>query len=83
MYILGITNGETSSACLLVNQKLVAAASEERFSRIKLDNSFPLKSINYVLKEGKISLSKVDKICYSWSKGFQEELILTYFDRII
>lgn len=83
MYILGITNGETSSACLLHNQNLIAAVSEERFSRKKLDNSFPHKSINYVLKEGKINLSSVDKICYSWSKGFQDDLILTYFDRIV
>lgn len=83
MYILGITNGETSSACLLNDQNLIAAASEERFSRKKLDNSFPNKSIDYVLLEGKINLSQVDKICYSWSKGFQDDLILTYFDRIV
>ena len=59
MYILGITNGETSSACLLNDQNLIAAASEERFSRKKLDNSFPNKSIDYVLLEGKINLSQV------------------------
>ena len=33
MKILGIANDETSSACLFVNGELVAAVSEERFTR--------------------------------------------------
>ena len=32
-YTLGICNGETASACLFSDGVLVAAASEERFSR--------------------------------------------------
>ena len=49
MITLGICNDETASACLFENGNLIAAASEERFSRKKLDNSFPFKSIEYVL----------------------------------
>lgn len=84
MYILGVTNGDTSGACLLYNDKLIAAASEERFSRKKLDNSWPNKAIKYVMNEGNVDFSKLHKICYCWSKGFEaEKLLLNYFDRIV
>ena len=49
IYTLGICNDETSSVCFFINGLLVSAVSEERFSRKKHDNSFPKKSINYVL----------------------------------
>lgn len=84
MNILGITNGETSSACLIKNGKLVAAVSEERFSRIKQDNSWPTQSINYVLKSNGLNLKKIDKVAYCWFKGFDEnKILLSYFDRIV
>ena len=84
MYILGVTNGETASACLIYNGKLIAAASEERFTRKKLDNSWPNNAIKYVLEEGKINFLKLHKVCYCWSKGFDsEKLLLSYFDRIV
>ena len=84
MYILGVTNGETASACLVYNGKLIAAASEERFTRKKLDNSWPNNAIKYVLEEGKINFLKLHKVCYCWSKGFDsEKLLLSYFDRIV
>jgi carbamoyltransferase len=84
MYLLGITNGETASACLVRNGKLISAVSEERFTRIKMDSSWPSKSIDYVLKNEGIEFKDLDKVCYSWSKGFDgDELLLSYFDRII
>jgi carbamoyltransferase len=84
MFILGITNGETAGASLIKNRNIIAAASEERFSRIKLDNSWPENSISYVLKEAKINLSQVDFVAYSWSKEFDANKdILNYFDRIV
>ena len=58
-YTLGICNGETASACLFSDGVLVAAASEERFSRKKLDNSFPIKAINYILKYANINLHNI------------------------
>jgi carbamoyltransferase len=84
MKILGIANGETSSACLIDNGKIIAAASEERFSRIKMDDSFPSHSINFVLNFGGVALEKVDQIVYGWSKGFvAQDQLLPYFDRIV
>ena len=47
MNILGIQWGDTGSACLVKNGKLVAASSEERYSRRKNDMCFPIKSIEF------------------------------------
>ena len=47
MNILGIQWGDTASACLVKNGKLVAASSEERYSRRKNDMRFPVKSIEF------------------------------------
>lgn len=59
--ILGINayHGD-SSACLVRDGKLVAAAEEERFNRIKHWAGFPLLSIQYCLREAGISLSDVE-----------------------
>lgn len=77
---LGICNDETASACLFKNGELVAAVSEERFSRKKLDNSFPLKSIEYVLSFLDSESSQVE-VAYAWTKGFDPKLLETYLKR--
>ena len=82
-YTLGLCNAETSSACLFINNSLVSAVSEERFTRKKYDNSFPQKSINYVLKENKIKLNRIDNICYSWSKGLRSDVKKLYEKRLL
>ena len=83
MITLGICNGETASACLLEDGELIAAVSEERFSRIKMDSSFPLKSIEFILKNRNITIDKVDNIAYAWSKGVQKKSISDYLERYI
>lgn len=40
----------------------LAAASEERFTRIKAHKSFPNHAINFVLSEANIKLEQIDKI---------------------
>jgi len=81
--VLGISNCQTSSACLFINGALKGAVSEERFTRKKLDQSFPIKSIEYLLKRFKInSLSKIDYIAYSWSKGLQKDTSIEIIKRI-
>jgi carbamoyltransferase len=76
MKILGIANSETASACLFVSGELVAAVSEERFTRKKMDNSFPEKSIQYCLSSANIKLEEIDVISYGWSKGYPEDILL-------
>ena len=81
IYTLGICNDETASACLFIDGLLISAVSEERFSRKKYDNSFPIKSITYLLNENNIKLSRVDYVSYSWSKGFDPKLRKKYNDK--
>jgi len=80
MYILGISAFyHDSGACLIHNGKIIAAAQEERFSRIKHDSSFPINSINYCLHEANIEGSNVEKIVF-YEKPFLkfERLLETY-----
>lgn len=77
MNILGIScYYHDASACLLKDGKVATAADEERFTRIKHDNNFPINAINYCLKEGGISIEDVDYV------GFYEKPIMK-FDRVL
>ena len=77
MYILGIScYYHDSAAALIKDGYLIAAAEEERFTRIKHDNSFPINSINFVLKEACIDVSKLDYVIFY-------EKPLMKFDRIL
>src|SRR5215469_14868842 len=53
-----------SACCLLRDGKLVAAAEEERFSRMKFDPSLPIEAFQFCLREGGLQLSDVDCIAY-------------------
>jgi carbamoyltransferase len=70
MKILGLNayHGD-SAACLFVDGKLVAAAEEERFRRIRHWAGLPTSAINYVLEEGKLSLAEVDHIAINRKPG--------------
>jgi carbamoyltransferase len=62
-YILGINayHGD-SSACLVKDGKLVAAAEQERYSRVKHWAGFPSDAIRYCLTEAGIRLGDVDAV---------------------
>lgn len=62
-YILGINayHGD-SSACLVRDGMLLAAAEEERFRRIKHWAGFPTEAIRYCLAEAGIGLAEVDVV---------------------
>ena len=49
MKILAITLEKCSGCAVLVDGKIVFSTSEERYSRIKSDSSFPRNSINDAL----------------------------------
>jgi carbamoyltransferase len=53
-----------SACCVLKNGVLVAAAEEERFSRIKGDASIPGLALRFCLKEAGLRLSDIDCIAY-------------------
>ena len=70
MTILGLNayHGD-SAACLIVDGKLVAAAEEERFRRIKHWAGLPTNAIDYCLREGGISLRDIDHIAINRKPG--------------
>ncbi len=51
-----------SSACLLVDGELVAAAEEERFLRVKHWAGFPAEAARYCLREGGIGVAELDHV---------------------
>ncbi|MHA2009782.1 MAG: carbamoyltransferase family protein [Promethearchaeota archaeon] len=77
MFILGIgCFYHDSSAALLKDGIVVAAAEEERFTRKKHDTSFPINAIKYCLKSLDITINDIDYV------GFYEKPILK-FERIL
>ena len=77
MYVLGIScYYHDSAACLLKDGKIIAAAEEERFTRKKHDNSFPLNAIRFCLDYENIKPNDISYIAF-YEKPFQK------FDRII
>ena len=65
MYTLGIScYYHDSAAALLKDGKVIAAVEEERFSRIKFDDSFPKQAIDWCLKESGISPKNLDSVAF-------------------
>ena len=77
MNILGISGFyHDSAAAIIQNDQIIAAAQEERFTRIKHDESFPTNAVEYCLSEANISLNAVDHIVF-YEKPFLK------FDRLL
>ncbi len=65
MNILGIScYYHDSSAALLKDGKIVAAAQEERFTRKKHDTSFPINSVEYCFKSQNLTIKDIDYIAF-------------------
>ena len=78
--ILGISAFyHDSAAALIVDGKIIAAAQEERFTRIKHDSSYPTNAIKFVLQFAKIDLKNIDYVVF-YEKPFLkfERLLETY-----
>lgn len=78
--ILGISAFyHDSAAALLLDGEIIAAAQEERFSRIKQDASFPSQAVAYVLEEAGLSLEDVMAVAF-YDKPYLtfERLLETY-----
>ncbi|HEX3527995.1 MAG TPA: carbamoyltransferase N-terminal domain-containing protein [Thermoanaerobaculia bacterium] len=53
-----------SACCLLRDGVLVAAAEEERFSRVKHDSRLPVSAFRFCLEAGGIGVTEVDCVAY-------------------
>jgi carbamoyltransferase len=74
--ILGINAYHAdAAACIVRDGKLIAAAEEERFRRIKHWAGFPSQAISYCLSEAKADLGDVTCVAVnrsSWANFFSE-----------
>ncbi len=78
--ILGISAFyHDSAAAILIDGKIISAAQEERFTRIKHDSNYPFNAVEFVLKYSNLKLSEVDHIIF-FEKPFLkfERLLETY-----
>ena len=65
MHILGISAFyHDSAATLVVDGKIVAAAQEERFTRIKHDPAYPSNAIAYCSNETDIKIEQIDYVVF-------------------
>ncbi|HDZ11502.1 MAG TPA: hypothetical protein ENH53_04740, partial [Bacteroidetes bacterium] len=65
MTILGISAFyHDSTAALVQDGMLIAAAQEERFTRKKHDSSFPVNAIRFCLNEAGVSPNELDAVTY-------------------
>lgn len=65
MIILGISAYfHDSAAALLVDGRIVAAAQEERFTRLKHDANLPVNAVEYCLSFQGITMNEVDAVVF-------------------
>ena len=77
MNILGISAFyHDSAAALIVDGCIVAAAQEERFTRIKHDSAFPVNAVEYCLKEAGAIIGDIEQVVF-YEKPFLK------FDRLL
>lgn len=66
MYILGLTTLGDAAATLIRDGELIAAAEEERFSRIKHHSGFPYQTLQFCLEHAGIRLADVEHVGLYW-----------------
>jgi len=85
--VLGISYGHgDSSAALVKNGKILAAAEEERFIRLKHCAVFPAQAIQYCLRHGNITPEDVETIAIArkpYNAAFKKALLLLRYPRLL
>ena len=70
MKIIGLNHGEiNSSASILIEEKFLLGALEERFIRDKFTKKFPINALRYVLDHSKNKLHDCEAIGQGWYPG--------------
>jgi carbamoyltransferase len=62
--ILGINWEQNSTASLMIDNEIVGCSSEERFSKVKNDERYPINAINWLLKEFNVSALEITSVCF-------------------
>ncbi|MBI5123626.1 hypothetical protein HZA75_07245 [Candidatus Roizmanbacteria bacterium] len=80
MLILGVSAYyHDSAACIIKDGQVMVAIEEERFSKIKHDNNFPHKAIEFCLKSQKLKAEEIDCVAYYEKPLLKFERILETF----
>jgi carbamoyltransferase len=66
MRILGLSNMRDAAAALVEDGRIVAAAEEERFVRIKHASGLPVHAIRYCLASRGLRVSDLDHVAVPW-----------------
>ena len=81
MYILGISAFyHDSAACIVKDGEIIAAAQEERFTRVKHDQQFPSEAVKFCFRYAGINSTDLNFVTF-YDKPFLkfERLLETYF----
>lgn len=84
-----MTTMHDSSAAILCDGQLIAAAEEERFSRKKHDGGVPFHAIEFCLRHAGLSMSQIDVIAYpdkpfrSGNNSYTAEMDIALMRRLI
>ena len=73
MIVLGINWEQNSTASLWVDDHFVGCLSEERITRKKNDEQYPINAINYLLASNNLTPSQIDHVVFvsnAWSFGY-------------
>lgn len=80
MKILGISAFyHDSAAALIINGEIIAAAQEERFTRIKYDSSYPENAVNFCLSQAGIKIDELDAVVFYDKPWLKFERVLETF----
>lgn len=70
MKILAIYTAFPTTVSIYIDGKIIAAVQEERFTRYKNDDSYPINSIDYCLREANIEAKDLDAVAIASFIGF-------------
>ena len=65
MKVLGLSAYyHDAAAALVVDGKVIAAAQEERFSRLKHDKNFPVNALKFCLRQASLVPEEIDAVVF-------------------
>ena len=66
--------GLNSSACIVIDGLVVAAAEEERFNGEKFTCDFPKQAIDFCLQQAGLKIVQIDFICHGFDYSSYEKM---------
>jgi carbamoyltransferase len=69
-----IAQGMDAAAALVIDGKVIVAAEQERFNRLKATGRFPIDAINFCLAEAGLSINDIDEIAHGFDYAPYEAL---------